>query len=98
MKAGTKLLDAKMGRAKFADKSNTSWYQDIADGVLPPGVSVGLRGKGWNESELDAVLAARAAGWNDDQIRQLVRGLIEERQVCAAELKRFLQLASEATA
>ncbi|MDM0018386.1 helix-turn-helix transcriptional regulator [Variovorax saccharolyticus] len=98
MKVAIKMLDARTARAKFADKSNTSWYADIANGVVPAGVPVGLRGKGWNESELDAVLAARAAGWNDDQVRQLVRGLIEERHVRAAELSRFLQPANPAMA
>lgn len=91
MNAPITMLDAKTARAKFAEKSNTSWYQDIADGVLPPGVLVGSRGKGWAEAELDAVLAARAAGWNDDQVRQLVRGLVEERRLRAAELDRYLQ-------
>ena len=50
-----------------------------------------LPGGGWLQSEVDAVISARAAGWNDDKIRQLVVALMAERQTMAADLQRYLQ-------
>lgn len=54
-------------------------YQQIVDGLWPPGVRLGLRAKGWPSDECEAVLAARKAGQSDDEIRALVRTLVAAR-------------------
>jgi predicted DNA-binding transcriptional regulator AlpA len=66
----------------------------IKDGVwLEP-----ISGGGWLQSEVNAVIEARAAGWGDDKIRQLVAALTAERQTAAADLYRYLQSASTVAA
>lgn len=57
-----------------------------------------LPGGGYLQSEVDAVIGARAAGWDDHKIRQLVAALLVERQTVAADLLRYLQPAGAALA
>lgn len=67
-----KQLIAKTGR-------KSSWlYVQTADGLLPQPIKSG-RASLWIESEIDAVLAAEAAGASNDEIRALVQELVAAR-------------------
>ncbi len=63
--------------------SNTSLHVRIKAGLLPPPISLGGRAVGWVESELDSVLSAMVAGHSEDQLRELVSSLIEQRKLAA---------------
>lgn len=60
---------------KITGKSRSGCYRDIAAGLLPHPVKLGLRMKGWPASEIDAVNKARIAGKSDDEIKKLVTEL-----------------------
>jgi prophage regulatory protein len=92
------ILRCDRGRGKLGNMSKTTWYGQIDSGLVPAGVAVGLRSVGWPEHELDAILAARLAGWTDDQIRKLVKGLMEERLSGAAVLDIYMQATDAAPA
>lgn len=53
-------------------------YADIQDSMFTPPVKAG-RTSLWPASEIAAINAARIAGWSDDEIRALVKKLIEAR-------------------
>lgn len=61
----------------------TTHYAEISDGIFPPPFSLGARAKGYFEHETMAILAARAAGKNDDELRSLVSRLLQARQEMA---------------
>ena len=50
-----------------------------AAGLLPRRFTLGKRAVGWAEHEVDAVIAARADGRSEDDIRRLVERLIAAR-------------------
>lgn len=54
-------------------------YQQVADGLFPPPVHLGKRTAGWISSEVDDVLAARIQGKDEEEIRVLVRTLVNTR-------------------
>ena len=64
--------------ARF-DLSRSTWYAQVADGLLPPPVRVSTRAVAWLDHELDAVAAARAANHSNDEIRALVQSLVAAR-------------------
>jgi len=88
------ILRCERGRAKLGNMSKTTWYGQIDGGLMTVGVPVGLRSVGWPEHELDAILAARLAGWSDEQIRTLVKALMDERRVGADALAIYMPAAS----
>ncbi|MDO6460151.1 AlpA family phage regulatory protein [Granulosicoccaceae sp. 1_MG-2023] len=55
-------------------------YAHVSDGLVPPPVKISLRASAWPEHEIEAVNGARLRGDDDDQIRELVRRLVEARQ------------------
>ncbi|WP_288986278.1 AlpA family phage regulatory protein [uncultured Sphingopyxis sp.] len=57
-------------------------YRDIRRGVFPKPVKIGTV-SAWPAAEVAAVNAARIAGKSDDEIRQLVANLHEQRQAAA---------------
>ena len=59
--------------------SRSTHYQEIANGLWPPGVRLGARAKGWPDDECETVLAARKAGQSDDEIRAVVRSIVAAR-------------------
>lgn len=61
----------------------TAHYADIRLGLFTPPVKVGARASAWPRHELEAINAARLAGKSDDEIRELVRKLVEQRRVAA---------------
>jgi prophage regulatory protein len=62
----------------------------IADGVIPPRISLGKRAAGFLKHELEAVIIARAAGRSDEAIRSLVTQLVLSREVTLATLTAYL--------
>jgi len=58
----------------------TTADKHVREGLLPKLISVGARAKGWPVHELYAINRARAAGWSDERIRELVRELERARQ------------------
>lgn len=74
----TKLLKRSATEQKAAKKTSTL-YAEISAGLFPPPVRIGKRSVAWLESEVDAVIAARISGCGDDQIRILIRLLVDKR-------------------
>ena len=69
---------AKDARGQFGIAQST-FYEWITRGLMPPGIALGWRSVGWPAHELDAIAAARIAGKTEDQLRELVRELIAAR-------------------
>ncbi len=57
----------------------SSFYSQVAKGLLPPSIQLGPRSVGWVESEIDTINAARILGRNDEEIKSLVMRLVKER-------------------
>ena len=51
----------------------------IIEKLYPPPINLGARAVGWLSHETEAVIAAIAAGHSDDEIRELVAQLVEQR-------------------
>lgn len=62
-------------------RSRSAHYLDVKDGLFTKPVAIGLRAVGWPASEVAAINAARIAGMNDDQIRELVNKLEAARKL-----------------
>lgn len=59
-------------------------YDKVAKGLFTRPVKIGgARAAGWPEHEVDQIIAARIAGYSDDQIRKLVQRLHEQRKTAA---------------
>jgi predicted DNA-binding transcriptional regulator AlpA len=48
--------------------SNSTFYNRIKEGVIPPGVPIGPRLKGWPASEIDAYIQSCIAKRNDTNV------------------------------
>jgi prophage regulatory protein len=70
--------------------SNTSYFEQIRNGLCVPFFSIGARAVGVFEHEVLAVVAARAAGKNDDEIRAIVKSLVKQREQSANDLLKHL--------
>lgn len=57
-------------------------YRDIRRGTFPKPVKIGAV-SAWPAAEIAAVNAARIAGKSDDEIRQLVASLHDQRRIAA---------------
>jgi prophage regulatory protein len=68
------VLKQKLGKSKSAI------YLDIQEGLFPRPVPLGARAVGFPEHEADAINAARMAGMDDDEIRELVIELEAKRK------------------
>ena len=55
-------------------------YLDIKSGLMVPGVRIGANAVAWPDFELEAINRAKIAGATEDEIRALVRKLIEARR------------------
>lgn len=58
----------------------SSFYAQIAEGLLPPPIRMGKRSVGWLESEINAVICARVKNKSDDEIKSLVQDLVNKRK------------------
>lgn len=70
--------------------NNTSQFYHIKDGLLPPYIKLGARSVGLMKFEVDAVMAARAAEHTDEQIKALVRRLVDQRKQSANAILKSL--------
>ena len=59
--------------------SRATIYAQQAAGLFPPSFSLGERAVGWMESEVDAVIIARAAGAGPAVIKALIESLVTAR-------------------
>jgi|TARA_R110001583_G_scaffold17299_1_gene70114 prophage regulatory protein len=70
---------------------NTAQFEKIRDGLLPPYFNLGKRSVGLFEHECLTIVAARAAGKSDDEIRQIVKALIKHRESSVNDLLKYLE-------
>ena len=59
---------------------NTTFYEQLNAGLITPAVKLGVHSVAWPKHEIQAIVAARIAGQSDDQIKALVKQLVEDRQ------------------
>ncbi len=59
--------------------SATTLHTRIHSHKFPPPINLGGRAVGWLSSEVEAVIAAMAAGGNDYKLEQIVDYLVEKR-------------------
>lgn len=64
---------------ELAGERDTSLEEAIANGLMPPAIRIGPRRVAWPLSEIRAVVAARIAGLNDDEMKALVARLVAKR-------------------
>ena len=64
--------------------SKSNFHNKINAGLLPSGISLGSNSTGYFKHEITAVLVAMATGKNQDEIKELVIFLIDQRQYLAA--------------
>ncbi len=79
------ILRLKAVKTRMGYPSDTSVYNGIRDGVIPLGVSIGERAKGWPDYEVDAIIKARIAGKSEAEIRKLVEVMHSNRKGLLAE-------------
>jgi len=70
---------AKEVEARFGIGHST-FYAQVADGLIAPPVNVGPRAKRFIRSEINAVINARITGKSENEIRRLVKTLIGKRK------------------
>jgi prophage regulatory protein len=71
--------------AEAGYRSNTSIYNLIRDGLWTEAVALGKRSVGWPEDEVRALCSARIAGMAEDELRQFVCYLHEQRSTLLSE-------------
>ncbi len=59
--------------------SRSSVYGHIAQGLFPKPIQIGSRAVAWLSHETNAIITARIAGKSDDEIRELVAELMNQR-------------------
>lgn len=65
---------------RLAGVSNSTLHTQIRNKLFVPPVSLGARSVGWLEHEVNEVLAARAKGMREAEVRELVVDLIQSRE------------------
>jgi prophage regulatory protein len=73
-------------------RSRSSTYADIDAGLFPPGIRVSQKRVCWLDEEIDALIAARAAGVTDAKVRALVADLVAARGHADAPARRSAAL------
>lgn len=74
------LLRIEAVKAELGYRSNASIYTQVREGLFPKPVPIGQRSVSWPDYEVQAIMAARIAGKNDDEIRELVADLHAKRK------------------
>ncbi|KFB72349.1 MAG: putative transcriptional regulator [Candidatus Accumulibacter phosphatis] len=64
-------------------RSRSAHYLDIQQGLFTSPVHIGVRAVGWPDGEVAALNAARIAGKNEAEIRQLVAELEAARKAAS---------------
>ena len=62
-------------------QSRSALYAAAKRGVFTPPIKWAPQSSGWPEHEVNAILRARIAGKSDDEIRELVKQLVEARSL-----------------
>jgi len=70
---------------KSGSKRSTLWHQ-IKEGIFVPPIKLGGRSSGFIKHEIEAVIAARALGLPETEVKKLVRNLVERRKQSASKL------------
>lgn len=78
MQTSYTIKRGKDARAQFGIAQST-FYEWITRGLMPPGIALGWRSVGWPAHELDAIAGARIASKTEDEIRALVQSLVAAR-------------------
>lgn len=60
--------------------SRSNLYQKIDQGLWPAPIQLGARAVAWLSTENEQVLAAMISGKNQNEIKELVKRLIKDRQ------------------
>lgn len=60
--------------------SRSNLYKKIEDGLWPKPIQLGARAVAWLSTENEQVVAAMISGQSQDEIRELVKRLIKDRQ------------------
>lgn len=72
--------------ASMVGKGRSTLWHEIKVGRFVPPISLGTRSSGFIESELQAMIAAKALAFTDDQLKDLVVKLVEQRKEYANRL------------
>jgi len=72
-------LDKKPLVLKCFGISKSTLHNRINDGLITPPVSIGARSVAWPSNEIESLVNAQIAGKSPDEIRLLVKVLIEKR-------------------
>ncbi|MFY0667311.1 MAG: AlpA family phage regulatory protein [Alteromonas stellipolaris] len=72
--------------AKMVGKGRSTLWHEIKEGVFISPVSLGARSSGFIESEVQAMIAARAVGFTNEQIKDLISKLMLKRKETACRL------------
>jgi len=64
--------------------SKSNFHNKLNAGLLPSAIALGANSVGYFKHELTAVLLAMATGKNQDELKALVKSLVEQRQQLAA--------------
>ena len=60
--------------------SRATFYKQIKDGVMPTGISLGYRSVAWLSSEVDTVITARICGYKEQELKELVKEIVNNRK------------------
>ncbi len=60
-------------------KPKSTVYREIGEGLLPPPVRISERASGWPDNEIDAVNHARLLGKSNEELKEIVSGLVRAR-------------------
>ncbi|MDT0596099.1 helix-turn-helix transcriptional regulator [Glaciecola petra] len=71
---------------KVTGLSSTVLYEQTRGGLFPTSMALGSRAIGYLSSEITAIVTARAAGYDDERIRELVKLLMQKRKESASAL------------
>lgn len=72
--------------ANMVGKGRSTLWHEIKEGRFIPPVSLGPRSSGFIESEVQAMIAARALGMSPAQIQDLIAKLVQRRTEYASRL------------
>lgn len=72
--------------AAMAGISKTNLWEQTKKGTFPPSLSLGARAVGYLLHEVEAVIAARSASFDEEQLKELVKTLVERRKATANNL------------
>lgn len=66
-------------KCRTGDRSKTSIYNRVKEGLFTTPVKIGAQITGWPDYEVEILVAAKIAGQTPDQIRELVNNLHAQR-------------------